>query len=152
MPEFAEPRDVVHPLTDEECWAFLGEHEFGRLAYHLAGEVQIVPLNFVAESGFVYFRTAEGSKLLGVTMNDDVAFEVDDLTGGGANGDGSASSVVLHGSAQVLDGPEKARAAQLPLRPWVPTQKEIIVRITPSEITGRRFDLSKPWNHMQAGH
>jgi uncharacterized protein len=45
-------------MGTEECWKFLRGHEFGRLAHHLADEV---------------FRTAEGSKLLGVVMNPDVA-------------------------------------------------------------------------------
>lgn len=149
MPDFADPRDVVHPLTPEECWAFLARQEFGRLAYSLAGEVQIVPLNFVADSGHIYFRTAEGSKLLGVTMNATVAFEADDLSSGPANGDGQATSVVVQGRADVLEGEDKAHAEQLPLRPWVPTQKHTIVRIAPTEVTGRRFDLAKPWSHMR---
>ena len=49
----------------------------------------------------------------------------------------------------MLEGAEKARAEQLPLRPWVPTEKHTVVRITVNEITGRRFQLSKPWRHMQ---
>lgn len=150
MPEFAADHDVIHPLNEEECWQFLGAHEFGRLAYSLVGEVQLVPINYCADGGALFFRTAEGSKLLGITMNDDVAFEVDDLNGkGGQFHDGSASSVVVRGRATALEGEEKARAEQLPLRPWVPTEKHVIVRIEPSEISGRRFDLSKPWTHMR---
>ena len=49
----------------------------------------------------------------------------------------------------MLEGPERARAEQLPLRPWVPTEKHTIVRIAVDEISGRRFQLSKPWRHMQ---
>lgn len=149
MPEFAEPRDVVHPLDEKECWEFLGRHEFGRLAYTLVGDVQIVPINYVSDHEAVYFRTAEGSKLLGVTMNDAVAFEVDDLVAApDGRRDAEACSVVVHGKAEVLEGQDKARAEQLPLRPWVPTQKHTIVRIAVSEISGHRFDLSKPWEHM----
>lgn len=133
----------IHVLTEEESWEFLGKHEFGRLAYHLAEEVQIVPLNFCADSGAIYFRTAEGSKLLGVTMDADVAFEADDFSGD------VATSVVVHGRAAVLDGADKAKAEQLPLRPWVPTAKFNVVRIDVTEITGRRFDISKPWEHMR---
>ncbi|HCQ17990.1 MAG TPA: pyridoxamine 5'-phosphate oxidase family protein, partial [Dermacoccus sp.] len=29
------------------------------------------------------------------------------------------------------------------------TEKHTVVRITVNEITGRRFQLSKPWRHMQ---
>ncbi|MGB4835584.1 MAG: pyridoxamine 5'-phosphate oxidase family protein, partial [Nostocoides sp.] len=41
----------VHDLSDEQCWEFLGNHEFGRLAFHLAGEVHIAPVNYVADNG-----------------------------------------------------------------------------------------------------
>ena len=84
----------VHDLSDEQCWEFLGNHEFGRLAFHLAGEVHIAPVNYVADNGRLIFRTAEGNKLLGVTMNQDVAFEVDQFT------DDAATSVVLRGVAE----------------------------------------------------
>ena len=149
MPDFQADHDVIIALAEDECWAFLAQHSFGRLAYTLVGEAQIVPINYVSDAGAIFFRTAEGSKLLGVTMNSDVAFEVDDLNGSGRFGDGEASSVIVRGHAEVLEGAEKARAEQLPLRPWVPTEKHTIVRITMTEITGRRFQLSKPWRHMQ---
>ena len=139
----AQSHNPMTPLTDEECWAELGRHEFGRLGYHLADEVHIVPLNYCADRGSLYFRTAEGGKLLGVVMNSDVAFEVDDFT------TDQAVSVVVRGVAQVLEGEEKAAAEQLPLRPWVPTEKYIIVKIRVDEIAGRRFDISKPWEHMR---
>ena len=108
MPEFAEPRDVVHPLDEKECWEFLGRHEFGRLAYTLVGDVQIVPINYVSDHEAVYFRTAEGSKLLGVTMNDAVAFEVDDLVAApDGRRDAEACSVVVHGKAEVIIGKQR---------------------------------------------
>ena len=133
----------THELTADEAWSFISKHEFGRLAYHLLDEVHIAPINFCADGGAIYFRTAEGSKLLGVTMHPDVAFEVDDFAGE------QAVSVVVRGTAETLEGSEKGRAEQLPLRPWVPTAKFNVVRIDVSEITGRRFDLSKPWEHMR---
>lgn len=133
----------VHILTEDEAWEFLGKSEFGRLAYHLAEDVEIVPINFCADQKAIYFRTAEGSKLLGVTMNDNVAFEADDFSGD------EAVSVVVRGEASVVEGAEKACAEQLPLRPWVPTQKLNIVRIEVTEISGRRFDISKPWTSMR---
>ncbi|HRC40625.1 pyridoxamine 5'-phosphate oxidase family protein [Nostocoides sp.] len=133
----------VHDLSDEQCWEFLGNHEFGRLAFHLAGEVHIAPVNYVADNGRLIFRTAEGNKLLGVTMNQDVAFEVDQFT------DDAATSVVLRGVAETLEGPDADRADTLPLRPWVATTKLVVVAITPTEMSGRHFELQRPWLHAR---
>lgn len=129
----------VHNLTDDEAWAFLGQREFGRLAFHLAGEVHITPINYVVDRGRILFRTAEGNKLLGMTMNQDVAFEVDDIS------EERATSVVLRGYAQALEGSEAEFADTLPLRAWVPTHKHVVVAVTPIEMSGRSFDLNRPW-------
>ncbi|MEI2777273.1 MAG: pyridoxamine 5'-phosphate oxidase family protein [Tetrasphaera sp.] len=126
-------------LTEEQCWELLEKHEFGRLAFHLVGEVHITPINYTVDSERLVFRTAEGSKLLGVVMNDDVAFEIDDID------DEQATSVVLRGTAEVLEGSDRDAVDSLPLRPWVDTSKSIVVAIKPSEITGRRFELHRPW-------
>jgi nitroimidazol reductase NimA-like FMN-containing flavoprotein (pyridoxamine 5'-phosphate oxidase superfamily) len=56
--------------------------------------LHIVPIDYAADRTRLLFLTAEGSKVLGVTMNDDVAVDVD-------------------------------------------------------EISGRRFDLSRPWTHAR---
>ena len=70
---------VVSDLSAEECWDLLRRQEFGRLAYHDGDLVTLVPINYALDDEHrVIFRTAEGSKLLGLTMNADVAFEIDD--------------------------------------------------------------------------
>ena len=133
----------VHELHPEECWEFLRGHEFGRLGFHLADEVHIVPINYAVNGERLVFRTAEGSKLLGITMNQDVAFEIDQYD------EEHATSVVVRGTARELEGDEADIAEQLPLRPWVPTAKFSIVEIKPTEITGRRFRLDRPWSQMR---
>lgn len=132
----------IHELSRDECWDLLKKHEFGRLAFHLAGEVHITPINYAVDGSTLLFRTAEGNKLLGVVMNEDVAFEIDDYSSA------EAWSVILRGSARVLEGQEAYRADNVPLRPWVPTEKHNVVEISPTEMSGRRFDLDKPWEHM----
>jgi len=134
----------VTVLHEDECWAMLRDNEFGRLAFHMADEVHIVPINYAVDAdNHLVFRTAEGSKLLGLTMNADVAFEIDDFT------DGTAQSVVVRGRAHKLEGPRARAAEQLPLRPWVPTAKFNVVQIEVDEVTGRSFDLERPWLHMR---
>jgi nitroimidazol reductase NimA-like FMN-containing flavoprotein (pyridoxamine 5'-phosphate oxidase superfamily) len=122
----------------------LHAQEFGRLAFHLLDEVHIVPLNYaVDQDRRIIFRTAEGSKLLGLTINDDVAFEVDEFS------EDLATSVVLRGRARHLEGRDADATDQLPLRPWVNTAKYNVVAIEVDEINGRRFELTRPWLHMR---
>jgi uncharacterized protein len=130
--------DIVSELSDLDCWELLREQEFGRLAFHLANEVHILPVNYAVDGQTLVFRTAEGSKLLGITMNQDVAFEVDRYD------DSHASSVVLRGRARELEGAEADEAEKLPLHSWIPTDKFSLVRIEPTEITGRYFVLDRP--------
>lgn len=140
--------DPITRMSHEQCWEFLRRHELGRMAYHLADEVHIVPINYAVDhdpvSGghSILFRTAEGSKLLGVVMNADVAFEVDHVEGE------HATSVVLRGRGRRLEEDEEHRAENVPLHSWVATPKWNVVEIEVTEISGRAFDLSLPWQHM----
>jgi nitroimidazol reductase NimA-like FMN-containing flavoprotein (pyridoxamine 5'-phosphate oxidase superfamily) len=134
----------VTTLSPEDSWAMLRGNEFGRLAFHLADEVHITPINYaVDDQQRIVVRTAEGSKLLGLTMNADVAFEIDEYD------EEEARSVVVRGRARTLEGDEADETEQLPLRPWVDTVKLNVVAITVDELTGRRFSLTRPWLHMR---
>ena len=134
----------VTVLPEETCWQMLRDEEFGRLAFHLADEVHLVPINFALDARRrIVFRTAEGSKLLGLTMDADVAFEIDHVD------DDTATSVVVRGRARQLEGHEADEADQLRLRAWVDTVKFNTIAVEVDEITGRRFELSRPWLHMR---
>ena len=133
--------EIINELTTEECWAALRKDEFGRLAYRLGDEVHIAPLNYAVDGSTLLFRTAEGSKLLAVVMNSDVAFEIDEYD------EHTARSVIMRGRAELLDEHSAHRAENLPLRPWVPNPKYNVVEITPTEVSGRQFRLNRPWLH-----
>lgn len=136
-----------HPVTDlsvDECWGMLRAEEFGRLAFRLMDEVHIAPVNYAVEGESLLFRTAEGDKLLGVVMGGEVAFEVDRFEGE------SARSVVVRGTAQLLDESEAHRAENVPLRSWVSTLKYNVVEIVPHVVTGRAFELTRPWTEMRS--
>lgn len=139
--------DLVTDLGPEECWSELRAQEFGRLAYVLGDEPGLVPLNYaVDEAGgpSVLFRTAGGSKLLAVVMRPSVVLEVDRFD------EHEAVSVLVRGHARRLEEDEAHRAEQLPLRPWVATEKHEVVEIVPEEVSGRRFVLDRPWLHVRA--
>src|SRR6478736_3167003 len=97
----------VTAIPEDTCWQMLSAEEFGRLAFHLADEVHLVPINYaVDERRRIVFRTAEGSKLLGLTMNADVAFEIDHF------GQEEATSIVVRGRARQLEGHEEDEIEQ----------------------------------------
>lgn len=123
-------------LSSDEAWDFLRKRTMGRLAVSVAGQPDIFPINYFADEDSIVFRTAPGSKLLEVTINAAVALEAD------AYGANEAWSVVVKGTAAVLEKQAEVYAAEaLPLRSWVPTVKPVYVRVTPSEIHGRHFQL-----------
>jgi nitroimidazol reductase NimA-like FMN-containing flavoprotein (pyridoxamine 5'-phosphate oxidase superfamily) len=135
--------EAVTALSPDECWEMLRAEEFGRLAYQLGDEVHITPINYAVEGGSLLFRTAEGNKLLAVVLGSEVAFEIDRY------GEESARSVVVRGTARLLPGDEAHRADNVPLRPWSPTLKHNVVEIQPKVVSGRSFELSRPWLHLK---
>lgn len=132
----------VYTMAPEDCWGLLRRREFGRLAYHDARRVQIVPINYAVDEYRIVFRTAQGSKFASVMENADVAFETDELT------DDAAMSVIARGLAYEVTGEEALMSDQLRLRPWIMDAKNHVVAVDVSEISGRFFYLSKPWTHM----
>ena len=89
---------VFDELSAEECEHLLKRSHVGRLAFALHDAVDVVPLSFCYEKGWVYGRTSPGGKLDTVGRNRRVAFEVDEFAG-----PFEWSSVVVHGSLYLLD-------------------------------------------------
>ncbi|MEX0581645.1 MAG: pyridoxamine 5'-phosphate oxidase family protein [Mycobacterium sp.] len=124
----------VRVLGDDEAWDLLSGVALGRLVTTGGGQVEIFPINFVAQDRSVLFRTAEGTKLFGAVMNDSVLFEADDHT------DAGGWSVIVRGTARVLSTAADIREAdRAQLVPWIPTEKLRYVRITPNDVSGRHF-------------
>ncbi|MEJ1090030.1 pyridoxamine 5'-phosphate oxidase family protein [Microbacterium sp. Mu-80] len=126
--------DPVMRLSEEECRQRLAQQELGRLVTSVGDVIDIFPINYVVDQDTIVFRTAEGSKLVELTVNDEVLFEVDDHT------DADAWSVVVRGRARRIDTiAEREAADRLGLAPWIPTLKYNYVRITPTTLSGRAF-------------
>lgn len=121
-------------LSADECWKLLQLETVGRLVTHVGDIVDIVPLNFVVDGETLVFRTAAGSKLSGLTVNNSVALEVDRFT------DERGWSVVVHGRAEALVHDDEIEAAEkLSLMPMVTNMKPTFVRIYADSVRGRRF-------------
>lgn len=132
-----DPDQIMIVLSEEECWEALRAEEFGRLAYVLADEIHLVPINYAVDEGRLLFRSAEGSKLLGVVMHPEVVFEIDRYD------ERVAASVIVRGAARVLEEDEEHLAEEVPLHPWLDTLKYNLVEIRPTQLTGRRFRLNR---------
>jgi len=128
----------ITELTTDQCWNLLRSTAIGRIAASAAGLVDIFPINYAVDEAArtVYFRTAPGTKLLELAINDRVALEID------GHDEHEAWSVVVKGRAERVERQSEMDAAEtLGLEPWIPTLKYRWVRITPTEVTGRRFAL-----------
>lgn len=135
MADFENPIEI---LKEDEALELMGNQQLGRLVVRIKDDFDIYPLNYVVNEGKIYFRTAEGSKLFTVSINDRVLFEADDHT------EDKAWSVIVKGRARVLERTDEIQQAdELPLKPWLPTLKYNYVEITPEEISGRRFQLGE---------
>jgi nitroimidazol reductase NimA-like FMN-containing flavoprotein (pyridoxamine 5'-phosphate oxidase superfamily) len=129
-----EGEGLIIDLTEDDCWELLGDNELGRIALHAGEQIDIFPINYIADDRSILVRTAPGTKLLEIAVNARVAFEVDGYT------DTDAWSVVLKGTANRLEKQSEIDAANaLPLVPWIPTLKYDYVRIVPTEVHGRQF-------------
>lgn len=138
MGAMSENTDVIQNLSGEESLDLLATKTFGRLVVRRKDDMDLFPLNYLVHEGEIYFRTAEGSKLFSLTLNNDVLFEADNVDGDSQE----AWSVVVKGTARTLTSNAEIEAAdQLPLKPWLPTLKYNYVVVSPNEISGRKFHL-----------
>jgi nitroimidazol reductase NimA-like FMN-containing flavoprotein (pyridoxamine 5'-phosphate oxidase superfamily) len=110
----------------------------GRLAIDIAGKPDIFPINFIVDDGSLVFQTGAGTKFAASALLHHVAFEID----GYEPQQRTAWSVVVKGRAHQIERMQDVFAAQdLPLFPWAAHPKPNFVKISPTEITGRRFHI-----------
>ncbi len=72
---------VFRDLDFNEIEAMLKEHSYGRLAFSFRDRVDIEPIHYVYENGWLICRTSPGTKVTQLAHHPWVAFEVDDVRG-----------------------------------------------------------------------
>lgn len=112
-------------LSRDEVEQILGRNKVGRLAFSLHDRVDIQPIHYVYERGWLYGRTSEGEKISTIGHNQWVAFEVDEIVD-----TFDWKSVVLHGSFWVLHPRGSPRAEEL----WAQAA-ELVSKIVPGSLT-----------------
>ena len=132
-------------LTQEECKELLARNSVGRIAFSYHDHVDIEPINYKYEDGWVYGRTGAGTKLRTLAHNRWVAFEADEVAGVF-----DWQSVVVKGALYILESGgarpeayEQAVAALRTLNPRVLTDddpapnRNVVFRIHADQVTGR---------------
>lgn len=128
------PSTPAH-LSADECWALASREPLGRVAIvRPDGSPDIIPMNVQAHAGHLYFRTAPDAKIAALRDDHRVAVELD------GEDEDTRWSVVIHGvMSQVTSEAEIRRSTVAALPTWSPTVKHFVLKLTPREITGRRF-------------
>jgi hypothetical protein len=96
-----------------------------------------VPVNYGMLGSDIVFRTSgSGCVAAAARSGSLVSFSVDRIDDALAEG----WSVLASGEAAVLPDPAgRAVAARLSIEPWAGGQRDLFIRLTPREVTGRRI-------------
>jgi uncharacterized protein len=144
----ARPGEVVFlDLRRDEIEEIISRNNVGRIAFAFHDRVDIQPIHYVYERGWLYGRTSEGEKIATLHHNQWVAFEIDEI-----KDIFEWRSVVIHGSfwrIHPLGSPHAeevwAKAAELvsKLVPGALTERDpvgfrqVLFRIAVSDVRGR---------------
>ena len=140
--ETKTPKDVIEPeptlaaragdvifrdLSRDEIETMLLRNRVGRLAFSLHDRVDIQPIHYIYERGWLYGRTSEGDKISTLKHNQWIAFEVDEVSDLF-----DWRSIVIHGSFWIMHPRGSPRAEEL----WTKAA-ELVSRIVPGSLTER---------------
>jgi nitroimidazol reductase NimA-like FMN-containing flavoprotein (pyridoxamine 5'-phosphate oxidase superfamily) len=126
----AEPEVTTTELTERECWEYLAQHDFGRIAVNVRGTPSVFPVGYSVVPGGILVRTRPGSKLLAILLDSRIAFEVDERT------DLDGWSVLVTGEAEEVD-PGSNEWHTMPAAPFAGADAHVLLLLTPTQLTGR---------------
>ncbi len=120
-------------MSRAECLEALATRPVGRVAYCEARGPVVIPVNFTLDGDDVLFRIASWTSLAS-GLRGAASFQVDDIEEFNQSG----WSVLLRGEVSYIDHDGGADTDNRPT-PWADGRRELLVRITPWSITGRRL-------------
>lgn len=136
---------MIRELSEEESRALLAAHHVGRIAFSVDDRVDILPIHYVFDDGWLYGRTSRGGKFRTLANHAWCAFEVDEV-----RDKFDWDSVVVKGHLELLDpelGSPDAYSRGLELmRSLIPgtfsasdpaPHRLILFRVQVGELTGR---------------
>jgi nitroimidazol reductase NimA-like FMN-containing flavoprotein (pyridoxamine 5'-phosphate oxidase superfamily) len=126
----------LEALSTEECYRLLRSGVVGRVGVTVGAIPEILPINYTVLGEEIVFRTGAGTKLHAAACDAPIAFEVDDYD----SKTGVGWSVLAVGvSKEVTDEGEVAQALSKLPNGWVPHDRDHVVRLDPSRLSGRRI-------------
>ena len=130
-------RTWLEHLSSQECWELLASTPVGRIGVLVDSAPEIYPVNHAVDGQTIVFRTDRGQKLRGLDRSPAVCFEVDGFDAAASTG----WSVLVKGRAREVVTAEEERELLLgiDLRYWSAGPKPRLIRIEPTEVTGRRI-------------
>jgi nitroimidazol reductase NimA-like FMN-containing flavoprotein (pyridoxamine 5'-phosphate oxidase superfamily) len=137
---------ALEQLDEAECLRLISPGGIGRIAYSGRFGVTVLPVNYKLHQGAIVFRTAQDSPLdedlrTGIANAEyKVGFEIDDFDPAAREG----WSVLIQGSAHHVDSEsERAQVLDVGVDPWPGGEREHVLRIIPTRISGRRIRQSR---------
>jgi nitroimidazol reductase NimA-like FMN-containing flavoprotein (pyridoxamine 5'-phosphate oxidase superfamily) len=127
-------------LTREEALRRLGSVHLGRVVFTHHAMPAIRPVNHLVDNGQVIIRSHEGSAIVTAAVSGRgavVAYEADQIDPVSHLG----WSVVVTGTARLVDDPAAVARYMEVLHPWVTGDMDRVIRIEPGIVTG--FELTE---------
>jgi hypothetical protein len=142
-PKTARAGDVhLEPLNPYDCWQLVtdaaGPDGLARVVWSGPDGPAIVPVNYSVADGFLWFQTTGDSRLARECREQRVLVEVDHVDATNHTG----WSVVVAGVATCLDATEDRGLVGHTLLVWPQGLRDVLVKIVPEELTGRRLRRS----------
>jgi nitroimidazol reductase NimA-like FMN-containing flavoprotein (pyridoxamine 5'-phosphate oxidase superfamily) len=119
----------------DECLERIASVRVGRLAFHLDGEIAVLPVVHVVDGVDVCFRTAGDSTIQAAIDRARVTYEVDAFDAETRSG----WSVVVNGNAVIADEEDTRALTDGSGRPWVPDEGLVWIRVRTQSVTGREL-------------
>jgi transcriptional regulator with XRE-family HTH domain len=133
----AAQHPVLEALTTGQCREHLAGGGVGRFLFVEPGRGPVaIPVNYRMDGDDVVFRTGGQTSITGGVSQQQVSFDVDHIDDTLSEG----WSVLLSGTARIITDPaELEHATALGIEPWAGGDREVYVRMSASQITGRRI-------------
>lgn len=127
--------ELVVTLDADQCWERLHRSRIARVAFRTEESLEVIPVNYVAETRQLVFATSSSVILDAVRSGREIVMEVDEHDGW------TAWSVVAKGAAHI---PDTRHVTAQRIRSMLATPKHATVVLEPTSVTGRLFDQAAP--------
>ena len=136
----AAMRPKLRELTPRECWDLMATGGIGRVATTTDEGPIVLPVNFIADQQTIVIRTSAYGVIGRIGPAAELAFEVDHLDETMREG----WSVLLVGGMERLEDPDEVAALVKSHghEPWPGGARNLVLRIRPRRVTGRRIEAS----------